>query len=212
MRAFTLLRHARGAALMDLVTGLMIFAIAASGIFAGFKASLTAWTTAQQFTGEQHNARLVLDWLARRIRSAGTEYAGGPAVAQADQNAIVFYGYRDPGGAGFGRVQCHRIYVGGNVVYINTTEASGPPPAVPADCSAGSGQPLSTNVEASGFSIVGLTFRYFDDAAGAGSEITSLPITDPLVRSTIRRVRVTIRAMGLQTPGAFSMSTDVAIR
>lgn len=199
----------RGVAMMEMIMGLVIFAIAAVGIFAGFRAALGAWTTARQFTGEHHNARLVLDWAARRVRAAGSSYVGTP-IAVAQGSEIVFYGDTN----GNGRVECHRIYYNGveKTAYINTTEANGPPPALPAACEAGTGEPLTTQVEVKGLEVVGLFLRYFDGGPGAGTELLPLPLTDPLDRARVRRVEISIRTRGLQSPDYFSMSTQVLIR
>ncbi|MDR7518766.1 MAG: hypothetical protein QN131_12110 [Armatimonadota bacterium] len=193
----------RGAVLTDVIVGLSILAIATGGIFAGFKGSLTAWTAAQQFSGEQHNARLVLDWTVRRVRAAGNGYAG-PHVTVAGATEIVFYGDTN----GDGRVECYRIYRNASeeVVYANITEV----PAVP-DCSTGTGQPLTASVEARSLAIVSLDLRYFDGSPGGGVELAR-PVTDPLTRALIRRVLVTIQVRGQQSATVFSMSSEVYIR
>jgi hypothetical protein len=201
------LRRTRGAALMDVVVGLMVLALAAGGIFAGLKGSMRAWATTQQFAGEQHNARLVLDWAVRRLRAAGSRYDGVPLLVAA-QTEVVFAGDTD----GNGVVECHRIYRNAveNVVYASRIEPWNPSGG--AQCASAIGEPLTANVEFRNLTVTGLTLRYFDDAPGAGSELNPLPVTDPRARSSVRRIEITIRARGLESPDELQMSTAVAIR
>ena len=198
------LPNTRGAVLIDVLVGLTILALAAGGIFAGFKGSLGAWTIAQQLTGEQHNARLVLDWAARRLRAVGSGYTGAPFL-RAEASNIVFVGDTD----GNGQVECHRLYVNAaeRVVYA----ARLPLPGTLSQCESAVGDPLTASIEARSLAVTALTLRYFNDESGGGVEYTP-PVTDPLARSRIRRVQITIRAQGLQSPDVLEMSTDVFTR
>lgn len=194
----------RGAALIDVLVGLTILSLAAGGIFAGFKGSLRAWTIAQQLTGEQHNARLVLDWAARRLRAAGNRYTGVPFL-RAEADNIVFVGDTDWNGD----VECHRLYLNAaeGVVYA----ASLPLPGTLSQCESAVGDPLTASMEARSLAVTALTLRYFNDESGGGVEYAP-PVTDPLARSRIRRVQITIQARGLQSPDVLEMSTDVFTR
>lgn len=195
----------RGAVLMDVLVGMTILALAAGGIFAGFKGSLRAWTTAQQLAGEQHNARLVLDWAARRLRAAGNGYAGVPFL-RAEASNIVFVGDTD----GNGQMECHRLYLNATqgVVYAARLE---PLPGILSQCESAVGDPLTATIEARSLAVTALTLRYFDDSTGGGAEY-ALPVTDAFARSRIRRVQIAIRARGLQSPDVLEMSTDVFTR
>ncbi|OFX29751.1 MAG: hypothetical protein A2Z07_02540 [Armatimonadetes bacterium RBG_16_67_12] len=199
------LPNTHGAVLIDVLVGLTILALAAGGIFAGFKGSLGAWTIAQQLTGEQHNARLVLDWAARRLRAVGSGYTGAPFL-RAEANNIVFVGDTD----GNGQVECHRLYLNATqgVVYTARLE---PLPGTLSQCESAVGDPLTASIEARSLAVTALTLRYFNDESGGGVEYTP-PVTDPLARSRIRRVQITILARGLQSPDVLEMSTDVFIR
>lgn len=199
------LPNTRGAVLMDVLVGLTILSLAAGGIFAGLKGSLRAWTTAQQLVGEQHNARLVLDWVARRLRAAGNGYSGAPFL-RAEAGNIVFVGDTD----GNGQVECHRLYLNATqgVVYAARLE---PLPGFLSQCESAVGDPLTASIEARSLAVTGLILRYFDDSAGGGVEYAP-PVTDALSRSRIRRVQITIRARGLQSPDVLEMSTDVVTR
>jgi hypothetical protein len=195
----------RGAALMDVLVGLTILSLAAGGIFAGLKGSLGAWTIGQQLTGEQHNARLVLDWTARRLRASGNGYTGVPFL-RVEANNVVFVGDTD----GNGQVECHRLYLNATqgVVYAARVE---PLPVTLSQCESAVGDPLTASMEARSLAVTALTLRYFDDSAGGGVEYAP-PVTDPFARSRIRRVQITIRARGLQSPDVLQMSTDVFVR
>lgn len=189
----------RGISLLDVLVGLSLMAVAAGGVFAGFKGSLKAWTVAQQYAGEQHNARTVSDWATRRMRMIGNGYPLTPvAVARADE--IVFFAEtNDPPN---GVAECHRLYLNATerVVYSYRGETT--------DCSAEVGERMSTNVEAQSLAVTTLSFQYFD---AAGSLLTPLPLT-AAQRSTIRRIELTIAASGLQFLPPFTLSTQVFIR
>lgn len=191
----------RGVTIMDILVSMILMAIGAGGIFAGFKSGLTVWTTSQQFAGEQHNARTALDWTTRRLRMTGSGYAGSvPALAVAAANEVAFYANAD----GDPAVECYRIYLNAGVVYGNETE-------LPTDCSTGSGQPISANVEAKGLTVTSLAFEYFSGDTGAGIALTALPLSE-LDRGRVRRIQVTIGVSGQTAAGPLSMSTQVFIR
>lgn len=186
----------RGITLLDLLVGLMLLAVGATGIFFGFKSALTGWTTGQQFVGEQHNARLTLDWLTRRLRMAGNE---NPNLRfdVADASEIVFYGNTDADVA----IECYRVYLNATerVVYVNANEAS---------CAGGVGQPLSANVEAKGFAVTSFVLRYFDQETGPGNELTAVPLS-VLDRAKIRRVEVEVRVLGVQAGNAACQGSPI---
>ncbi len=208
MRLRTLLANHRGISLLDLLVGLSLLAIAAGGIFAGFKGSLKAWTVAQQYTGEQHNARLVLDWASRRLRMAGNGFAGTP-LEWAAAEEIRFFGNTDDDTA----VECYRIYrntnpaVGEvNVVYAAVNEGSGCFTPVPIATQVG--QPLSAYEEVQALAVTALSMQYFN---ASGAALGPSPL-DATRRATIRRVEITIAASGVQFLNPFTLSTQVTIR
>jgi Tfp pilus assembly protein PilW len=190
------LLDSRGITLMDLLVGLSLMAVAAGGIFAGFKGSLKAWTIAQQYAGEQHNARMVLDWATRRLRMAGKEFPG-TAIAVADADDIVFFADTNDNG----NAECHRLYLNSpeRVVYSYVGEV--------ASCTTQAGQPMSANVEAQTLAVTTLSLQYFD---GSGNLLTPLPLTQAQ-RTLVRRVELTIAANGLQFLPPFTLSTQVFI-
>lgn len=190
----------RGITLMDLLVGLSLLAVAAGGVFAGFKGSLKAWTIAQQYAGEQHNARLVLDWATRRLRMAGSGFAGTP-FARAEVDEVVFYGNTDDNPA---TIECHHIYLnaGQGVVYAHTAQ-------LPTDCNTPDtgGQPLSANVEAQTLAVTALNLQYFD----ADGVLLPPPLTGAQL-TNVHRIQMTIAASGLQFLGPFTLSTQVTRR
>lgn len=204
MRVRRRMRHDRGATLTDILVGLMILSLAASGIFAGHKAALAAWITAQQFAGEQHNVRLVLDWTVRRVRGAGTGYADTP-IRKASASEIVFIGDAD----GDGQVECYRIYLntGEGVVYAGRIEPLPPDLNL---CTTVVGNPITANVEARSLVVTSLDIAYYDGGSGPGNPLT--PPVGSAALPSIRRVVITIQAQGLQSPGTFAMSSQAVIR
>jgi type II secretory pathway pseudopilin PulG len=185
------MRSARGATLIDILVGLALLSVAGGGIFAGFKGALDAWALTQQVAGEQHNARVTLDWFARRVRMAGAGYAGA-RFAVADRSDVVFLADTN----GDGRVECYRLALNptDGVVYVNSTEAA-TAGAAPPDCSTGLGQPLSTAVEARRIAVTGLTLRYFDLSPGAGTELAAVPLS-AADRGRIGRIETSIVVFG----------------
>ncbi len=197
-------RGGAGFGLLDVLVGLLLLAVAAGGIFAGFKGVLNAWVLARQVAGEQQNARATLDWMARRIRMAGVGY-DGPRVVLADETALAVAGDFD----GDGQVECHRFFLNpaDQVVYTAVVE----PLVDPGACTTGAAQPLSADVEANRIAVTALRFRYFDDTAGPGTELTPLPLT-ATQRAKVRRVRMTIEVRGGQVTGPFALSAEAVIR
>lgn len=189
----------RGITLLDLLVGLMLLAVGAVGVFSGFKSALAGWTTGQQFVGEQHNARVALDWMTRRLRMAGNGF-GGARFELANASEVVFYGNTD----GDPAIECYRVYLNAaeGVVYVNATEAA---------CAGGVGQPLTANVEARTFLVTGLTLRYFDREAGSGNALTTLPLSS-LDRAKIGRIEIEIRVAGVQAGSPALMTTQVIMR
>ena len=206
MRLRTALENRRGITLLDLLVALSLLAIAAGGIFAGFRGSLKAWTIAQQYTGEQHNARLVLDWTSRRVRMAGNGFAG-TAITVAAAGEVVFFGNADVDPA----VECFRIYRNTNpalgevnVVYAAASEDP--------NCGAiatSVGQPLSAYEEVQSLAVTALTLQYFDGINP--SPLGPLPLTGTQ-RATVRRIEITLSANGVQFLAPFTLSTQVTIR
>jgi hypothetical protein len=189
----------RGITLMDLLVGLSLMAVAAGGVFAGFKGSLKAWTVAKQYAGEQHNARMVLDWATRRLRMAGNAYSATP-IAVADADEVVFFG--DTVDDGVAAALCHRLYLNAaeRVVYTYADVVS--------DCTGQVGGPMSANVEAQTLAVTTLDLHYFD---GDGNELNPRPLS-ATQRALIRRVELRLAASGLQFLPPFELRTQVSIR
>jgi hypothetical protein len=79
-------------------------------------------------------------------------------------------------------------------------------------CGSAVGDPLTANVEVRNLTVTGLSLRYFDDSPGAGAPLGASALADPLVRSSVRRIQISIQARGLESPGALEMATDVYLR
>lgn len=201
----------RGSTLLELVVGLALLGVAFGGIFSGFKGGLSAWIVAQQFTGEQANARAILTWTTRRLRMAGSMYPGTP-ITVANASEVVFY-YQVPAAGGAPVSWCNRIYRNATdgIVYIARTWATSP--TLPADCGVVTGDPISTGAEARRLTVTGLTLNYFDDSASpaGGNQLTSLPLslTD---RVRVRRIEVVIDVTGLQLASPLRMASQVYLR
>jgi hypothetical protein len=189
--------------LADVLVGLLLLAVAAGGVFAGFKGVLRAWTVSRQVAGEQQNARAVLDWMARRIRMAGVGYSGSRLMLAAPDQVAVAGDFDGDGAA-----ECHRFYLDRGVVFTTVTEAAtvgtDPPPCT------GGGAPLSADLEASRLEVRALQFRYFDDSAGPGAPLAP-PLND-VQRARIRRIRVEVQVSGGQLTGPFTLATDITLR
>ncbi|MDR7455325.1 MAG: prepilin-type N-terminal cleavage/methylation domain-containing protein, partial [Armatimonadota bacterium] len=77
----------RGATVLEVLVALSLFAVVALAGSYVFSATFRAWIAGRDLADEQQNARLVLEWMVRRIRLAGfnvtstAEYFGEAAAS-----------------------------------------------------------------------------------------------------------------------------------
>lgn len=185
----------RGAVLLDIVVALSVFVIAALGMFAAFKTAWAGWQITQQMVSEQQGARSLLDWVSRRIRMIGVDYADAvnPPVVSARTEELTFWA------AG----RCHRIYLSGGVIYDQAGSS----------CGTGTPRPVTSNWDAGRLVVTGLAFRYYNAATEGGALIDPPAGTDAIAPSdlgTIKRIQITVSIRGRQAP--LTMSTQAMIR
>lgn len=108
-------------------------------------------------------------------------------------------------------IECYRIFLNAtpplelNVVYAAENEGSGC--VSPTPITFQTGQALSAYEEVQRLTVTSLRLEYFTASGG----VISVPVTGSDL-ATIRRVRITIQASGVQFLGPFTLSTEVTIR
>src|SRR3990172_11218036 len=74
-------RRERGFTIMELLVALSLLAVMLLVAFTVFSIPFRAWMAGRKLADEQQNARLVLEWMTRRLRLAGM---GAPAGGAQD--------------------------------------------------------------------------------------------------------------------------------
>ncbi|MDR7521814.1 MAG: prepilin-type N-terminal cleavage/methylation domain-containing protein [Armatimonadota bacterium] len=189
-------RGERGLTLVEVIAAMAIGSLVLSTIYlalgTAIKARLLVWS---QVHNQQHG-RLVIQWMADRLRQAG--YAVSPASPLPRcQDALVaedpalrptasqIYFNTDLDGAGAGAptqtigFRVGRESAGGTMV--NVVEES------VADCTSGAPSRVSSVTDPTSVAIASLTFDYYD---ASGTPVTDLATPDSI--RTIRMVRITL--------------------
>jgi len=200
-------RDQSGFTILEVLVALSLLGIVSLTAFAVFTASFRSLLTGRDFSNEQQNARVALEWMSRRLRMAGTGAPPGTVefITEADANAVAFRADVD----GDGTAEWHRFC-------LDTTEG-----AVREDIDT-AGSPASSCTLATGSSItsrglrpirvVALTFAYF---RGDEVPLPSLPLsaTD---RALVRRVRITLsldsNRSGTSDPQDLTFTMDTVLR
>lgn len=188
-------RAQRGNTLFEVTAALAVLGLVLLGLFAAYRTSLMGWQVTQVLAAEQHGARVVLEWLSRRVRMIGAGYTDpiNPPVVEAKTDELTFW---------VTDAECHRLYLSGGVVYdrIGTT------------CAGGTARPLTSSWDGRPLQITALNFRYFD-ASTDTPELLPPAGSDALAATDlpyIRRIEIRITATGRTIP--FVVGTQVVIR
>ena len=80
------LRNRAGLTLVELLVALVVLGVILGAMFAATKAMVHAWATGQHRVGVQQNGRNAIEWVTRRIRTAGVGWnvTNGPIYTAAD--------------------------------------------------------------------------------------------------------------------------------
>jgi hypothetical protein len=194
-------RAAHAFTVLELLIALSLMAIVISASGAAFSATFKAWIAGRKLADEQQNARLVLEWMGRRIRLAGVgtlppnqanyfvEAAAGSAAFFADVN-------------GDGIAEVHRFCLDTAAGVVREQVVALPP--APPTCTAGS--PI-TSRGIKPLRIAALGLAYFNGIEQA----LPPPVTTAELLAQIKRVEILL-ALDSNQSGAYESGSDVTFR
>ncbi|MDR7555693.1 MAG: prepilin-type N-terminal cleavage/methylation domain-containing protein [Armatimonadota bacterium] len=183
-RAFTLL---------ELLVALSLFGVVLLTGFAAFNASYRGLVAGKEMADEHQNARLVLEWMTRRIRLAGIGVPAGTTAffTEAGSSALAFLGDTNGDGVVEWRRYCHDSAAG--VVREDLQEPAALPLSAGGACT---GAPI-TSQGLHALRVSYLQFAYFNGQEASTSAL-----------SQIRRVRIVL-GLDSNRSGAFEAAADV---
>ncbi|MCL6554070.1 MAG: prepilin-type N-terminal cleavage/methylation domain-containing protein [Firmicutes bacterium] len=184
-RAFTVL---------ELLVALSLFGVVLLTGFAAFNASYRGLVAGKEMADEHQNARLVLEWMTRRIRLAGIGVPAGTTAffTEAGPSALAFLGDTNGDGVVEWRRYCYDSAAG-----VVREEVQEPPPSLLPVGGACTGAPI-TSQGLHALHVSSLQFAYFN-----GQEASTGTL------SQIRRVRIVL-GLDSNRSGAFEAGADVA--
>ncbi len=193
-----------GFTVLELLVGLALFGLVALAGSAVFSATFRGWTSGRDLADEQQNARVVLEWMTRRIRMAGYNTPVGTTAffTEADATSLTFLADID----GDGTAELHRFCLEPTQGVVREEVGT-----VSAGCTTSTGIPITSR----GIRpprIVSLQFTYID---GRENTLTPLPL-DAASRALMSRVRISL-ATDSNRSGAFegsdlTITMDAVIR
>jgi Tfp pilus assembly protein PilW len=197
-------RGERGAALIDVLVGLVLLGIMSAGLFWGFSAALGSWGAVQQYAGAQQNARAALDRMARSLRMAGYNQPPntGPAIIYGDAHEVDFFADL----AGTGTAQCYRFALQAGTVVEAEAAGSGCAAAI----RGAPGTPLLASREAQPLQVSDLEIAYYS-GADLGGGLLAVPLSATDLYHVVR-IEITLALQGQPPQGPVSLTTDAVIR
>ncbi|MCL6552840.1 MAG: prepilin-type N-terminal cleavage/methylation domain-containing protein [Firmicutes bacterium] len=194
-------RRCAGYTILEVLIALSLLGVLLLASFSLFNTAFQGMLAGKDLQDTNQNARLVLEWMARRVRMAGFGLSANETelFVEAAQDAVTFRTDRD----GDGTPEYHRFCRANGTVLV--VDGAGARPTGPC-----SGDPLSSR-GLRAVTVTDLSFTYFDDGN------TMLPYdalsTSATTRARIRRVRIELdvaRAPGTSgTPLSFTMDAVV---
>ncbi len=174
------LRGREGFTVLELLVGLALFGLVALAGSAVFSATFRGWTSGRDLADEQQNARVVLEWMTRRIRMAGYNTPVGTTAffTEADATSLAFLADID----GDGTAELHRFCLESTQGVVREEVGT-----VSTGCTTSTGTPITSR----GIRpprIVSLQFAYFD---GREIPLTPLPLSGAN-RALMSRVHITL--------------------
>lgn len=195
-------RSGRGSSVLEILVALSLFGLVALAGTYVFSATFRAWLSGRDWADEQQNARILLEWMVRRIRLAGYGVTNtAEFFAQADATSVAFLGDVDGDGAPEWRRYCLETSQG-----VIREEAG----TLTSGCTTATGAPLTTRgIRPPRF--LSLQFAYYDGR--------QLPLSVPVPadrRPSISRVRITLRSdsnrSGTLDAGDLTITMDAVVR
>jgi len=194
----------RGHSVLELLVSLSLLAVMLLVGFTLFSGTFKAWLAGRKLADEQQNARVVLEWMTRRLRLAGLGTAAGTSeyFSEAAAAALTFLADVD----GDGAAEVHRFCIDVTPGVVREQIAAG----VTGTCAAG-GQLTSRGIRP--LKVVQLRFDYLD---GLQAPLTPLPLTAGQ-RSSVAWVRIAVSLDSNQsgvyeTASDLTFVADVAVR
>lgn len=184
-RAFTVL---------EVLVALSLFGVVLLTGFAAFNASYRGLVAGKEMADEHQNARLVLEWITRRIRLAGIGAPPGTTAffSEAAPSALAFVADADADGVLEWRRYC--LDAGAGAVREEVREPA--PTPLPFAGGACSGDPI-TSQGLHALRVSALQFSYFNGQEAATGAL-----------SQIRRVRIVL-GLDSNRSGAYESAQDV---
>jgi len=197
-------RQETGFTVLELLMALSLLAVMLLVAFTVFSIPFRAWMAGRKLADEQQNARLVLEWMTRRLRLAGM---GAPAdvaeyFTEAGADAVTFLANVD----GIGGAELHRFCIDTTTGVIREQIGGG----VTTSCATGA--PL-TSRGIRPLKVVLLQFAYFD---GQQKALTPLPLPSD-ERPGVAWVRIVLGldsnlSDGYEAADDLTFTTDAIVR
>jgi hypothetical protein len=193
----------RGHSVLEIVVALsLVGAVALAGTLI-LSATFRAWRAGRDLADEQQNARIVLEWMVRRIRFAGFNVTStAEFFGQADNTSLAFLGDFDSNTT----PEWHRFCLETSQGVIR--EEIG---AISANCTTSTGTAITSRGVRPPRILV-MQFEYFD---GRQLALTPLPLSAQQ-RPNISRVRITLRTdsnrSGGLDSGDLTITMDAIVR
>jgi len=189
-------RAAPGYSVLEVLVSLSLMAVMMLVGFTLFSGTFKAWLAGRKLADEQQNARVVLEWMTRRLRMAGYGAAAGTSeyFTEAAASELAFLADVD----GNGTAELHRFCIDTVPGVVREQIAGG----VSSTCTAG-GQLTSRGVRP--LKIVQLRFAYLD---GLQAPLAPLPLTAGQ-RSAVAWVRIAV-VLDSNQSGVYESAEDLA--
>ncbi len=197
-------QSSRGFTVMELLIAMALLVVLTLVSGVAFSTTFSAWAGGRKLADEQQNARLVLEWMGRRVRLAGVGAWSPASFIEADSGSMAFFADVN----GDGTAEVHRFCLDGPAGVVREQIVALPP--APSTCTSGS--PI-TSRGIRPLRVVWLGLAYF---AGLNGGIEpALPIPVPPTGNNglpaVKRVQVTLGLDSNQS-GAFEAGVDVTFR
>jgi prepilin-type N-terminal cleavage/methylation domain-containing protein len=191
-------RGERGLSILEVLVSLTLFGIVMTATAAGFVAPYRAWVSGRNMINEQQNARVVLEWMSRRLRLAGLNTAAGTSefFTSAEQTAVAFRADIDRNGS----AEEHRFCLDTATGIVREQIGA----AVSMTCTAGA--PLTTPGDGRPLRVLLLDFEYYD---GQERPLTPLPLPASQ-RPLVARVRIVL-GLDSNLSGTYEAANDLTL-
>jgi len=150
-RTLTLRGGQTGLTLVELLIALVTIGVMLGAMFASVRGMADTWAVGQHRVGVQQNGRNAIEWVTRRIRTAGVgwDVTGGPIYTAAEAGRIRF---RADLGAGLQQYEYLRV---GSQLVERVYDSTG--------ASLDSERPLTAPEEVGIITVADLNFCYYDN-------------------------------------------------